>query len=187
MVSTQPSQQPTSPVKALSRVRTKSIAVSDETPRTVNFLRQTVPWDPGDTALRRFSDPAVETTKARLHHQISSARTAYAKALVALHAGSKNVDLKALVQDSTHEDVAKLARDLDTTSQAESPGPVARLVNVLECYHVVFDVLSQADFSYLPMIWGVMKLILVVSTKSVTTTTPYQPFTWNCVTYTKAL
>jgi len=166
VVSTKPSPQSTNPIKALSRVRTTSVAVSDAIPRRFTFLGQTVPWDPGDTAIRRFSEPAVDSTKARLHHQISSARTAYAKALVALHASSKNADLKALVQNSTHEDVAKLARDLDTASSAESPGPVAGLINVLDHYHGVFDILSQADFSYLPMIWGVMKLILIVRMKN---------------------
>lgn len=43
-------------------------------------------------------------------------------------------------------------------------GRVGRFLDILHHYHVVFDVLSQAgDFGYLAVIWGGMRLMLMVS------------------------
>lgn len=148
---------------ALSRIRTSSSTAGDNIPRSLVYLAQSVQWDPGDRSVRRFSDPAVDSTRARLLAQISSARTAYAKALISITQSSRSVDVTTLLQTTTEDDVAQLARNLDASSAAEGQGAVSRLVNVLHHYHDVFDVLSQADFSYLPLIWGGMKLILVVS------------------------
>lgn len=131
-------------------------------PRSFAALAQTTLWDPGDEVVRRFSEPAVDASSQRLAAHITSAKTAYAKAFVSIQRSTKGVDTKQLLVSSTERDVAQLAVELDESSAAEEKGPVTRLVGVLHHYHDVFDVLSQADFSYLPLIWGGMKLILIV-------------------------
>lgn len=39
---------------------------------------------------------------------------------------------------------------------------MSRFVKSLDHYQGVFDILSQADFSGLPLIWGGIKLVLLV-------------------------
>lgn len=165
--STQPTRQnslATSTTSSLSRFRnSSSMGVGEAVPKSLFYLAHTVQWDPGDGTLRRFSEPAVDATKANLLVQIASARTAYAKALVSIQQhSSKNVDVKALLKESTQEDVMRLARNLDAASAKKTQGPGSRLLNVLHHYHDVFDVLSQADFSYLCLLWGGIRLILMV-------------------------
>lgn len=148
---------------AISRIRGSSSPVTDSLPRSLVHLAQTVLWDPGDKAVRRFSEPAIDANARSLTAHISSARTAYAKAFVSIQQSAKNVDVNDLLITSTEKEVAELAVQLDARSASEEKGPMSRLVNVLHHYHDVFDVLSQADLSYLPLIWGGMKLILKVS------------------------
>lgn len=123
---------------------------------------QTVLWRPGGDAVRRFSEPALGADKHRLAAHITSARTAYAEAYVLIRQCSKNVDVKTLLETSTAQDVAATAMDL-ARSEPAGQGKVSKFVEILEHYHGVFDVLSQADLSYLALIWGGMKLVLIVS------------------------
>ena len=117
-----------------------------------------------DVAVRRFSAPSVDANRQRLAVNIDSARIAYAKAFVAIQKTTKNLNASAILQDSSERDVAQTALDLfnQPSCSSDDRGHVSRLVDILHHYHGVFDVLSQADFSYLAVIWGGMKLLLIV-------------------------
>jgi hypothetical protein len=113
-------------------------------------------------AVRRFSEPAIGTKSQQLVEHISSARVAYAEAYAAIQRSCRNAGVGDVLQDCTARDVADTALELARYEPSEA-GFVPKLVGTLHHYHSVFDVLSQADFSYLTLIWGGMKLILIVS------------------------
>jgi hypothetical protein len=117
-----------------------------------------------DVAVRRFSAPSFDANRARLITHIDSARTAYAKAFLAIQKSNKNADVTAILQGTSERDVAQTALELlsQPSSTSDDRGRASKLVDVLHHYHGVFDVLSQADFSYLAVMWGGMKLLLVV-------------------------
>jgi hypothetical protein len=97
---------------------------------------------------------------------MDSARTAYAKAFVAIQKSVKDVDAAAILSHISQSDVAQLALELldQPTSTADDKGRVSQFIDLIHHYHGVFDVLSQAgNFGYLPVIWGGMKLLLMVS------------------------
>jgi hypothetical protein len=94
---------------------------------------------------------------------ITTARVAYAEAFTAIQRGSRNAGAKDVLESSTARDVADTAMELARSEPSETSF-VSKLVGTLHHYHSVFDVLSQADFSYMTLIWGGMKLMLIVST-----------------------
>jgi hypothetical protein len=112
-------------------------------------------------AIRRFSEPALGVNRQRLAAHITSARAAYAEAFVSIQRSSRNAGVKGLLESSTARDVADTALAL-ARSEPSDTSYVTKFVGTLHHYHSVFDVLSQADFSYLTLIWGGMKLILIV-------------------------
>ncbi|KAK5664363.1 hypothetical protein OQA88_586 [Cercophora sp. LCS_1] len=126
-------------------------------------------WDPNDTAVRRFSDPADHGEQKKLAQHIAGARTAYAKAYLAIQKSSaalakstKNLDVSALLGASTEKDVAEAALGLYAESTVEKDA-VSKFVDTLHHYHGVFDVLCQVDLGYLTVIWGGMKLVLIMA------------------------
>ena len=129
-------------------------------------LRQggsTTPWFPRGGAVRRFSKPASKSQGECCAAYILRAKTEYAKAVVSIQRLAKNIDVEKVLGSSTEEDVARTALELFAQSTSLDKGRVSKLVSVLHHYHGVFDVLSQAEFSSLPLIWGGIKLILTVS------------------------
>jgi hypothetical protein len=124
-------------------------------------------WDlHRDTAVRRFSEPAVGERKQEVSTHITNARNAYTKAFLSIQKSAKNAKLDVRqLEHTTEQELADMAMEVyakEETSDSKRDGG-SKFVNVLRHYHGVFDVLSQADFSGLPLIWGSMKLILVVS------------------------
>ena len=119
-----------------------------------------------DVAVRRFSSPAYDANRQRLTKHIDHARTAYARAFVAIQKSVKDVDAEAILSRSSANDVAQTAMELLNSpgSTNDDEGRVSRFIDMLHHYQGVFDVLSQAgDFGYLAVIWGGMKLLLMVS------------------------
>ncbi|KAK1749656.1 hypothetical protein QBC47DRAFT_131331 [Echria macrotheca] len=122
------------------------------------------PWNPNDLAVRRFSKPALPSQKQVLGEHVISARRAYAKAFVAIQkAAAKNMDVSAVLQQSTEQDVADAALDLYAGQSAADKHITSRFIDMLHHYHGVFDVLSQTDLSFLTILWGGMKLILIMA------------------------
>jgi hypothetical protein len=118
-----------------------------------------------DVAVRRFSSPSYNANRQRLTAHIDHARAAYARAFVAIQKSVKDADAEAILSRTSANDVAQTAIEmLGQPSAAEDGGPVGRFIDILHHYQGVFDVLSQAgDFGYLAVIWGGMKLLLMVS------------------------
>lgn len=142
-------------------------AVDDGSPSSlVSQTRGTALFDPGDEAVRRFSDPAPNTKRQQLAAHITRARTAYAKAFLSMQKSAKDAKVDAQLESSTEKDVAEMAMDIYANAPAADGWDVSRFVNILHHYHGVFDVLCQSDFSYLTLIWGGLKLILIVSLHS---------------------
>lgn len=116
-----------------------------------------------DVAVRRFSSPSFNASHQKLAAHIDSARTAYAKAFVAIQKSIKDVDAAAILSRSSETDVAQTALELFNQESGADRGRVSQFLDILHHYHAVFDVLSQAgDFSYLAVVWGGMRLILMV-------------------------
>ncbi|KAI9151553.1 hypothetical protein HJFPF1_08759 [Paramyrothecium foliicola] len=109
---------------------------------------QPVVWNPQDEAVIRFAAPASRNHEQQLATHMAAARAAYAKAFLLIRKTSKEVSLadpevggeKALIDTAT---------EILSTSPAKSH--VSDFVNSLHHFHGVFDVLCQADFSYLSM------------------------------------
>jgi hypothetical protein len=121
-----------------------------------------------DVAVRRFSSPSDNSNRQLLAARMDSARTAYAKAFVAIQKSVKGVDAAAILSRSSEMDVAQTALELfnQPSSTADDRGRVSRFLDLIHHYQSVFDVLSQAgDFGYLAVIWGGMKLLLMVSSR----------------------
>ena len=119
-----------------------------------------------DVAVRRFSSPSYNANQQRLTKHIDHARTAYARAFVAIQKSVKDVDAEAILSRSSANDVAQTAMELlkSPGSTKDDEGRVSRFIDTLHHYQGVFDVLSQAgDFGYLAVIWGGMRLLLMVS------------------------
>jgi hypothetical protein len=118
-----------------------------------------------DVAVRRFSSPSFNANEQRLTQHIDSARTAYARAFVAIQKSVKDVDAEAILSRSSQTDVAKTAMELlnGASSTGDEKSRASRFIDILHHYTGVFDVLSQAgDFGYLAVIWGGMRLMLMV-------------------------
>jgi hypothetical protein len=116
-----------------------------------------------DEAVMRFAAPASRDHEHRLAGHMAAARAAYAKAYLLIRKTSK--EDAALVADidgpgGGEQSLVDTARDILSTTPAKDH--VSDFVSGLHHYHGVFDVLCQADFSYLSVIWGGMKLILIM-------------------------
>lgn len=120
-----------------------------------------------DAAILRFVRPAAAADQTQLATHMSVARTAYAKAFVTMRRCAKGTAAKQVLEGngggSGSQEVADTAMQLCAAQSVEDRSATERFVEVLHHYHGVFDVLSQADWSYLTLLWGGMKLILVVS------------------------
>ncbi|KAL2127206.1 hypothetical protein VTI74DRAFT_11107 [Chaetomium olivicolor] len=133
-----------------------------------NALVNQIPPTPllWDVAVRRFSSPSFNANRQRLAGHIDAARTAYAKAFVAIQKSIKDVDAVAILSRSSETDVARTALDLfnQSSSSNEEKGRVSQFIDILHHYRGVFDVLSQAgEFAYLAVVWGGMRLLLMMA------------------------
>jgi hypothetical protein len=139
-------------------------AVTEHTSTGLSNQLQVRPllWE--SQAVRRFSSPSVNTNQQQLTKHIDSARAAYARAFVAIQKSIKDIDAAAILTHTSETDVAAAAIELFKSPSSEDSGRVSRFVDILHHYHGVFDVLSQAgDFAYLAVVWGGMKMLLMVS------------------------
>ncbi|KAL0937644.1 uncharacterized protein CTRU02_207375 [Colletotrichum truncatum] len=147
--------------------RTPSWSRVDGSPTTV--ASPVVPWNPRDEVIRRFSDPAKEDDVQNAGSTYDKAETAYAKAVKSLQTLLKDEGATNILtsQNGKQElcDVAKQVQEAKETTLDQKK--MQRFVRSLDHYQGVFDILSQADFSGLPLIWGGLKFILLVKDPSV--------------------
>ncbi|KAK3901236.1 hypothetical protein C8A05DRAFT_16554 [Staphylotrichum tortipilum] len=120
-----------------------------------------------DVAVRRFSSPAYNGNRQRLTAHIDHARTAYARAFVAIQKSVRDVDAAGILTRSSEADLAQTALQVlgaQGGAGEKNKGRAAKFIDILHHYQGVFDVLSQAgDFNYLAVIWGGMKLMLMMA------------------------
>lgn len=73
-------------------------------------------------------------------------------------------EAKELLKNSTLADVAEIALEITRTKTILDRGKVSKMVDLLQSYMAVFDVLSQAgDCGFLAIIWGGMRMMLMVN------------------------
>ena len=131
----------------------RRLTLDDGSPSSlVSQTHTTALFNPGnDEAIRRFSDPAPNAKNSLAAH-ITRARTAYAKAFLSMQKSAKDAKVDAQLESSTEKDVAEMAMDIYANGPAADGWDVSTLfVDILHHYHGVFDVLCQADFSYLDL------------------------------------
>ncbi|KAL2186691.1 hypothetical protein L209DRAFT_780604 [Thermothelomyces heterothallicus CBS 203.75] len=117
-----------------------------------------------DVAVGRFSSPSIQPGQQRLTKNMEAARTAYAKAFVAIQKSVKDMDAVAVLTRSSEHDVAQTAIEIFNSPLGEDKGRVSQFIDILHHYSGVFDVLSQAgDFAYLAVVWGGIKMLLLMA------------------------
>ncbi|KAK4244256.1 hypothetical protein C7999DRAFT_17471 [Corynascus novoguineensis] len=117
-----------------------------------------------DVAVRSLSSPSIHASQERLSIHIEAANTAYAKAYVAIQRSVKRRDAVEILTHSSKDDVSKTALELLSSSSSEDNERATTFINILHHYSGVFDVLSQAgNFAYLAVIWGGMKMLLLMA------------------------
>jgi hypothetical protein len=92
-------------------------------------------------------------------------KRAWASAAMSIRKSSKDLklDVAAILKDTTPHDLAELALELLHNSVHESKSSKAiKFLETLQYFYGVFDVLSQADCSHLAVIWGGIKLMMMV-------------------------
>jgi hypothetical protein len=135
---------------------------AEESPASLTSLMQT--WNLHDDAVRRFSEPAPDAVRQSLAAHISSAKAAYLRAIQAILQSTKSEEAKAFLEECTEKDLETMAINIQRAQSAIcDKSKVEKFIEVLHHYHGVFDILSRGGLPYLALIWGGMKLILVVS------------------------
>ncbi|KFA55886.1 hypothetical protein S40293_06936 [Stachybotrys chartarum IBT 40293] len=126
-----------------------------------SLSRQSSLYDPrNDDAVRRFSAAAPSAHSRQLAVHMTAAKTAYAKAFLMIRQTSRDASVNEVLESGSVRDVMETVTSILATTPRKSQ--VSDFVNTLHHYHGVFDVLCQADLSYLSLIWGGMKLILIM-------------------------
>ncbi|KAF6812664.1 hypothetical protein CMUS01_13003 [Colletotrichum musicola] len=143
--------------------RTPSWSRVDGSPTSVSS--PVIPWNPRDEVIRRFSDPAKEDDIQAAGSTYESAETSYARAVKSLQVLLQ--DEGALPAKSGKQELYQIAKKIqDAKEGVLDKSKMQKFVKSLDHYQGVFDILSQADFSGLPLIWGGLKLMLLMSKNS---------------------
>ncbi|KAF9871526.1 hypothetical protein CkaCkLH20_10937 [Colletotrichum karsti] len=127
-----------------------------------------IPWNPRDEVIRRFSDPAKDEDIQATGSSYEKAETAYAKAVKSLQTLLTNEGGTAITTTQNGKlELYQVAKQIQESKEGIlDKKKMSRFVKSLDHYQGVFDILSQADFSGLPLIWGGLKLILLMSKTS---------------------
>ncbi|GKT42406.1 uncharacterized protein ColSpa_02587 [Colletotrichum spaethianum] len=99
------------------------------------------------------------------------AETAYKKAVRSLESYLNKEDAAAVISKGkdgkeidAKEELHQVVRTIQQTKETKlEEGKTKKLIKCLDHYQGVFDILSQAEFSGLPLIWGGLKFILLVT------------------------
>ncbi|KDN61974.1 hypothetical protein CSUB01_05039 [Colletotrichum sublineola] len=128
-------------------------------------------WSPLNEVFRRFSDDATEDDVQVTESTFKKAETAYKKAVRSLELYLNKEDAAAIIpkgkdgkEVDAKEELHQVVRTIQKTKESElDEGKTKKLIKCLDHYQGVFDILSQAEFSGLPLIWGGLKFILLVT------------------------
>ncbi|KAF4779207.1 hypothetical protein HER10_EVM0001834 [Colletotrichum scovillei] len=128
-------------------------------------------WKPHNEVFRRFSDDATEDEGGADRMTFEKAEIAYRNAVNSLHSHLNKDEVATVLSKSTigkqsdpKADLHRIAWDIQRTKEAKlGEGKTKKLIECLDHYQGVFDILSQAEFSGLPLIWGGLKFVLLVT------------------------
>ncbi|OHX00677.1 hypothetical protein CSPAE12_00708 [Colletotrichum incanum] len=128
-------------------------------------------WNTRNEIFRRFSDDATEDDVQVTETTFAKAETAYKKAVRSLESYLNKEDAAAVIpkgkdgkEIDAKEELHQVVRAIQKTKETElDDGKTKKLIKCLDHYQGVFDILSQAEFSGLPLIWGGLKFILLVT------------------------
>ncbi|KAK2021373.1 hypothetical protein LX32DRAFT_713210 [Colletotrichum zoysiae] len=123
-----------------------------------------VRWSTRNEVFRRFSDDATED-------DIQVTESTFKKAVRSLELYLNKEDAAAVIPKNkdgkevdAKEELHQVVRAIQKTKESElDEGKTKKLIKCLDHYQGVFDILSQAEFSGLPLIWGGLKFILLVT------------------------
>ncbi|EQB58095.1 hypothetical protein CGLO_01707 [Colletotrichum gloeosporioides Cg-14] len=140
--------------------RTPSWDRVDGSPTTV--ASPTSIWNPHDEVIRRFSDPAKDGDVRASGAKYEKAEASYTAAVLSLQKFVKDEGGIAATSQDGKQELYKVARQVQQAKEDTlDKKKMSRFVKSLDHYQGVFDILSQADFSGLPLIWGGIKLVLL--------------------------
>ncbi|EXF80256.1 hypothetical protein CFIO01_11145 [Colletotrichum fioriniae PJ7] len=149
--------------------RTPSWSRDDGSPKSASS--PIIRWKPQNEVFRRFSDDATEDERVVDRMTFEKAEIAYRNAVNSLHSYLNKDEVAAVLSKSTigkqnepKADLHRIAWDIQRTKEAKlGEGKTKKLIECLDHYQGVFDILSQAEFSGLPLIWGGLKFVLLVT------------------------
>ncbi|KAK1454261.1 hypothetical protein CCUS01_10554 [Colletotrichum cuscutae] len=128
-------------------------------------------WEPHNEVFRRFSEDATEDERGADRMTFEKAEIAYRNAVNSLHSYLNKDEVATVLSQSTvgkqsdpKADLHRIAWDIQRTREAKlGEGKTKKLIECLDHYQGVFDILSQAEFSGLPLICGGLKFVLLVT------------------------
>ncbi|KAJ0340917.1 hypothetical protein COL922a_002857 [Colletotrichum nupharicola] len=124
-------------------------------------------WNPHDEVIRRFSDPAKDGDVRASGAKYEKAEASYTAAVLSLQKLLKDEGGIAATSQDGKQELSMIAKQLQQAKEGTlDKKKMSRFVKSLDHYQGVFDILSQADFSGLPLIWGGIKLFLLMSKTS---------------------
>ncbi|KAF4842377.1 hypothetical protein CGCSCA4_v008762 [Colletotrichum siamense] len=145
--------------------RTPSWDRVDGSPTTVSS--PSTIWNPHDEVIRRFSDPAKDGDVRASGAKYEKAEASYTAAVLSLQKLLKDEGGIAATGQDGKQELSMVAKQLQQAKEGTlDKKKISRFVKSLDHYQGVFDILSQADFSGLPLIWGGIKLVLLMSKTS---------------------
>ncbi|KAF4872319.1 hypothetical protein CGCSCA1_v008508 [Colletotrichum siamense] len=145
--------------------RTPSWDRVDGSPTTVSS--PSTIWNPHDEVIRRFSDPAKDGDVRASGAKYEKAEASYTVAVLSLQKLLKDEGGIAATGQDGKQELSMVAKQLQQAKEGTlDKKKMSRFVKSLDHYQGVFDILSQADFSGLPLIWGGIKLVLLMSKTS---------------------
>ncbi|KAI8216772.1 hypothetical protein K4K53_009829 [Colletotrichum sp. SAR 10_77] len=99
--------------------------------------------------------------------QPKKAEASYTAAVLSLQKLLKDEGSIAATSQDGKQELSMVAKQLQQAKESTlGKKKMSRFVKSLDHYQGVFDILSQADFSGLPLIWGGIKLVLLMSKTS---------------------
>ncbi|KXH32864.1 hypothetical protein CSAL01_09056 [Colletotrichum salicis] len=152
--------------------RTPSWSREDGSPKSASS--PIIRWNPHNEVFRRFSDDATEKEGGFDRTTFEKAEVAYKNAVNSLQAHLNKDEVAIVLQKDTvgkqsdpKAELHRIAWDIQRTKEANlGEGKTKKLIECLDHYQGVFDILSQAEFSGLPLIWGGLKFVLLVTKNS---------------------
>ncbi|KAJ3955510.1 hypothetical protein N0V92_007956 [Colletotrichum tropicale] len=128
---------------------------------------RTPSWDRVDGSTTTVFSPTKDGDVRASGAKYEKAEASYTAAVLSLQKLLKDEGGIAATGQDGKQELSMVAKQLRQTKEDTlDKKKMSRFVKSLDHYQGVFDILSQADFSGLPLIWGGIKLVLLMSKTS---------------------